>query len=229
MQLIAAIFQVLNQVCFTIVTNVPMAISTCYPFTDIADFCYFSFQFLSSVVLIENITKRTPGYTQLITRYFLLGCFAISFGFLLYSAWVKERLILGGMCAALYHRQANQVGKIILFAINFILFIQFIIPTRKLFQKVKSSNKAKKKLNQAIIRVAFQLGIAMAGYLTTSALSFVGFWGNYFFVQFTLENYCGIVASTQDLGRIEKTSLTSTSKSVPNKISSHQPTTNNPK
>jgi hypothetical protein len=204
LQLVAAIFQLLNQVCFTIVSNVPIPLSSCVPFTDFADFCYFTFQVFSSTVLIENITRRTPGVTRHITKYALLACFAISVGFTLHSAWVKQRLELGGMCVALYDRNSNQIGKAMLFCIYLILFITFIIPTTKLLLNINDQNKAKEKLNKAVRNVSIQMTIALVCYLTTVALSFLGIWGNYFFVQFTIENYCGIVASTQDLGLGDK-------------------------
>jgi hypothetical protein len=230
LQLVAAFFQLLNQICFTIVSNVPIPLSACIPFTDFADFCYFTFQIMSSSVLIENITKRTPGVTRRVTKYVLLVCFAISVGFTMHSAWVKQRLELGGMCVALYDRQSNQIGKAMLFCIYLVLFITFIIPTYRLLLNIKDQNKAKQKLNNAVRNVSIRMTIALVCYLTTVALSFLGVWGNYFFVQFTIENYCGIVASTQDLGLGEKQGSQSANRSSQRKsVNKSKATTELPK
>ena len=49
---------------------------------------------------------------------------------------------------------------------------------------------------------AFRIAIAIVGYLITVILAYGGVWGDYFFIQFTLENYCTITAST--LNEVEK-------------------------
>ncbi|RKP15977.1 hypothetical protein ROZALSC1DRAFT_25807, partial [Rozella allomycis CSF55] len=112
----------------------------------------------------------------------------------LYSIVVKIPMVFGDSCGALYDVTSNVTGKIILCVLYILLIITFIAPALK---HIRTANSLSTNyLLDIIFSVTFRIVIAILGYLITVALSFAGVWGNLFIVEFTVQNYCAIVAST---------------------------------
>ncbi|KAJ3210830.1 hypothetical protein HDU67_004972 [Dinochytrium kinnereticum] len=204
-QCVASFFQVLNQIGFILQFTQPADTffkNDCRWLSSIADAFFFGFQILSVGVLIMRTTALVPSRYQNILRGVFFATLIVAVSFLLYSAVVKTNLILGNRCAAIYDRQSNVIGKIIVFGIYFVLLLVFTVPA---FKHVTANRKAglgkagtTGYLIKIIMSVSLRICLAIIGFLLTVVLSFAGVWGDYFFIEFTVQNYFGITASTFD-------------------------------
>ncbi|KAJ3105742.1 hypothetical protein HDU97_007562 [Phlyctochytrium planicorne] len=198
-QVVASFFQLINQVCFIILFTQPADSffhNQCTWFINMADAFFFTYQILSVTVLMI----RTTGlYNKSIQRYILRSIFSVMLvvgvGFILYATLRRVDVVLENRCAGLYFRVFNLIGKVILFCLYLLLLIAFCIPVFKLMAKTKFETTAKLLL-QIVMGVSFRIILAIVGFLITVILSFAGVWGDYFFIEFTVQNFCGITSST---------------------------------
>ncbi|KAJ3211574.1 hypothetical protein HDU67_004429 [Dinochytrium kinnereticum] len=167
-----------------------------------ADGFFFGYQILSVTVLIVRTTGLVPLRFQTLLRSLFGAALATAVSFILYSVIAKTTLVIDNRCAAIYHRQSNVIGKIIIFSIYSALLLVFTLPATK---HIRASHRAglgttntTSYLLKIIMSVSLRICLAIMGFLMTVILSFAGVWGNYFFIEFTVQNYFGITASTFD-------------------------------
>ena len=216
-QMAASILQLMNQICFIVLftqSATQLFGGNCRPFQDFADFCFFTYQILSSSVLILRATSLLADKTQRNTRIAFGVLLLASISFLAHSAIVKNSLIFGDSCGALYDRNTNTIGKVILITLYIALLGVFLVSAVK---HIRSSKDVKTGyLWRVITSLSSRVTIAILGYLICAVLSFTGVWGNLFYAQFTIENYLGIVASTYSTPKEQPTNKTMGSTSLKN-------------
>ncbi|KAJ3203717.1 hypothetical protein HDU67_009980 [Dinochytrium kinnereticum] len=216
MQCAASAFQILNQICFILQFTQPADTffkNNCTWFSGMADGFFFGYQILSVTVLIVRTTGLVPLRFQTLLRCIFGAALASAVGFILYSVIVKTTFVADNRCAAIYHRQTNLIGKIIIFCIYLSLLLVFTVPAAR---HLRGSHRAglgrtntTSYLIKIIMSVSLRICLAIIGFLLTVVLSFAEVWGNFFFIEFTVQNYFGITASTFDSTTDGKASSTS--------------------
>ncbi|KAJ3105743.1 hypothetical protein HDU97_007563 [Phlyctochytrium planicorne] len=198
-QVVASFFQLINQVCFIILFTQPADAffhNQCTWFINLADAFFYTYQVLSVTVLMI----RTTGlYNKKSVRFILRGIFGtilvVAIAFIFYGTLRRVDIVIANRCAGEYYRLFNLIGKVILFCLYLFLLIAFCIPVLKLIAKTKFETTTK-LLVEIVVGVSFRIFLAILGFLITVILSFAGVWGDYFFIEFTVQNYCGITSST---------------------------------
>ncbi|KAJ3206684.1 hypothetical protein HDU67_008023, partial [Dinochytrium kinnereticum] len=165
-----------------------------------ADAFFFGYQILSVTVLIVRTTCLVPIRYQLVLRCIFGAALACAVGFILYSVALKTTFVAGNRCAAIYHRRSNLIGKIIIFCIYLSLLLVFTLPAARQLRGSHSIGLGSTAtyLTMVVMSVSLRICLAIIGFLVTVVLSFAEIWGNYFFIEFTVQNYFGITASTFD-------------------------------
>ncbi|KAJ3210831.1 hypothetical protein HDU67_004973 [Dinochytrium kinnereticum] len=204
-QCVASFFQLVNQVGQILLFTQPADVffkNDCRTFSSIADIFFFTYQLLSVIVLITRTTGLTPKKHQLALRLLFTSALLTAIAFILHSAITKTTLTTSNRCEAIYNRQSNIIGKIILFCVYFALLLVFTVPALK---HVRANRRngfgnvgATGYLAKLVMSVSIRIWLAIVGFLLTVVLSFAGVWGDYFFIEFTVQNYLGITASTFD-------------------------------
>ncbi|KAJ3101510.1 hypothetical protein HDU97_001325 [Phlyctochytrium planicorne] len=199
-QSFASFCQLANQICFIILFTQPANSffkSNCNWFSHLADTFFFLFQILSVIVLIVRTTGLFNNLKQKIALRTLFSVIlAVAIGFVLYSVVTKSNVIIGNRCAAIYHRLTNTIGKIVLFCLYLFLLLAFCVPAIKHIRSTVQFQDSSSLLVEIVMSVSMRIVVAIVGFLITVALSLAGVWGSFFIIEFAIQNYCGISAST---------------------------------
>ncbi|KAJ3101509.1 Potassium voltage-gated channel sub H member 7 [Phlyctochytrium planicorne] len=209
MQCIASFCQLANQFFFIIMFTQPADSFfklNCAWFSSLSEVFFFLYQILSVTVLLMRTTGLVVKKLQRqILRASLFFFLAVSIGFVLYSAIFKVNLIIDNRCVVVYQRTSNLLGKIILFGVYVALLLVFSIPAvahikTVIFEcsgdDIAEKTKTVTLLLRIVMSVSIRIILAILGFLITVILSFANVWGNYFFIEFTIQNYLGITSST---------------------------------
>ncbi|EPZ31277.1 hypothetical protein ROZALSC1DRAFT_30447 [Rozella allomycis CSF55] len=197
-QAIGSFFQLMNQIC-AVITFTQSATSffgsNCRPFSDFASFNYFIFQLFSTAVLIYRATCLVANTHRKNMRIGYGVFFLIGYATVMYSVIMKKVKINGDSCSTSFDAPTNNAGKIIIAVLYIFLFITFLIPAMN-HMKSARTGLATNYLFKVSRNVSSRIIFAILGYLISVVLSYAGVFGPYFQVQFTIQNYCAIIAST---------------------------------
>ncbi|KAJ3253279.1 hypothetical protein HK103_000773 [Boothiomyces macroporosus] len=119
----------------------------------------------------------------------LLLMLAIAMGFITASAFQGLTFVVDDFCISTINELSNLVGKFILLIIHFIVCVVFVLIVHKKIM-------IKSKTRSAFIFGSVKVIVAVLASLISIIFSFTNIWGARFFIQFTVENYFGLIAST---------------------------------
>ncbi|KAI8898301.1 hypothetical protein BC833DRAFT_648841 [Globomyces pollinis-pini] len=195
-QAVASIFQFLNQGFLFLFLNLDAIKDLngqCWLYQEIDFICFILFQFLSIGVLIFRTTVFLSKRTQLMTRCFLYLLLIGSITSATHSSINRVVFIDNdGHCAAIWYGLTNNM-KIYFNLFNYSCILGMFIYSAYLL----GSNVWKQaRLRDVIKTVSFGVIIAIVGYLISGIFALAGVWGTSFQIEFSLENYCSILAST---------------------------------
>ncbi|KAJ3320493.1 hypothetical protein HDV06_005222 [Boothiomyces sp. JEL0866] len=212
LQVLASIAQVLNQIAFTASYILP--ISTffhsqydCLYVWYFASCTYSTFQILSLVVLIYRSSCILEEYYKKPYICFLTVMLFAAVGFIEWSSFKGSTFSADNYCISTVDVETNLIGKIILFLIYLIICSIFLVV-------VKCKYDMKSLARTAFIFGSLRVVMAVVALMISISLSFAHVWGSRIFIQFTLENYFGIVASTFVCSVPEKKLMTANSEST---------------
>jgi hypothetical protein len=209
----ASIFQLLNQIGFVFFSNASVKgwvsqdqePSLCYLMFMVGDVVYVTFQLLSTSVLIYNGTVlftsygSSTGLSPMKIRIFLSTIMLVALVVTFFSAIEKNILVAHHQCIPLYHSTLNAIGKIMFCALYVLILIFFCVPVLhhvKAMGPISFMTDSSATWKRAVGSMTLRISIPVVGYLITATLAFTGVWGSYVMVQFTLENYLCLLAST---------------------------------
>ncbi|KAJ3255188.1 hypothetical protein HK103_006557 [Boothiomyces macroporosus] len=166
---------------------------------------------MSVYVLVHRSSGILHERFKLLYKYSLLVVLAIAMGFIEASAFQGITFAYDDYCASTVNPVTNLIGKMILFAIYFTVCVVFIVVIRK---KVNSKSKSR----SAFIFGSLRVLLVVIALLVSITFSFTNVWGSRFFIQFTIENYFGITASTFvcQVPEKKKTSTSGSTKQIKN-------------
>lgn len=213
LQVIASIAQLGNQIFFVLLYTQSASTffnNQCAFYSNLSDCFYYTYQVLSVAVLIQRATSLFPPKLVVPSQIFFYLTLAAGFALAMVSSVVKEASVSSDYCNISYGAYWNNIGKLIYFVLYSLLLLSFVVPAIRLTASRSESTGAStagqlgtnrasdmaKILNKVVADFGFRVSLAIAGYLITVILSYAGVWGNFFFIQFTIQNYCGIMAST---------------------------------
>ncbi|KAJ2997580.1 hypothetical protein HDV02_005392 [Globomyces sp. JEL0801] len=212
--MVASVAQLLNQVCFLILCVVPASsVTNCAAFQMATDLLYFTYQLLSVYVLIVRTSQFVPPAHRRLTHFILYSLLIVSTMLTFHSSISKHTIITDNRCIALYTHWSNAIGKAILCTLYVCLLLAFVVPITIALQDTKS--KYKSTFQKIAIRGGIRISIAIIGFLTALILSMFGIFGSEIYIEFTLENYCGITASTFIIHQSDSNLSGSSSKKKP--------------
>ncbi|KAJ3320494.1 hypothetical protein HDV06_005223 [Boothiomyces sp. JEL0866] len=142
-----------------------------------------------SVIFFIRSSGILHDQYKLYYKYILLIILVVAMGFIEASAFQGVTFDYNDYCASTINATTNLIGKMILFVIYLTVCVVFIVVIRK---KVNSKSKARSAFIFGSIRVL----LVVIALLISITFSFTNVWGARFFIQFTIENYFGITAST---------------------------------
>ncbi|KAI8894137.1 hypothetical protein BC833DRAFT_605981 [Globomyces pollinis-pini] len=201
-QLVASIFQLLNQGLLLAFFTFDASFFgyRCAFWQDIDFIVFFVFQYLSLSVLIHRATVFLKKYT-LPARIILMAMLSIASAFGVHANVYREISINeSGFCQCIWVHQSNLIHISIKFIIYLILLYLFYT-SGTAFGKTLDYRMFK----SVIFSISFRIGIAIFGYLISTVFAFAGIWGTAFAIEFSLENYCAITASTYEIKKRKTT------------------------
>ncbi|KAI8894146.1 hypothetical protein BC833DRAFT_624228 [Globomyces pollinis-pini] len=195
-QLVASIFQLLNQGFFLAFFTFDASFFgyRCALWQDIDFIAFFIFQYLSVSVLIHRSTVFLKKYT-LPARIILMTMLSVASAFGVHANVYRESFINEmGYCECYWVYQSNLIRISIKFIIFLILLCIFYTSSTALGKKLDY-----RMFKSVIFSISFRIGIAIFGYLISTIFAFAGIWGTAFEIEFSLENFCMITASTYEI------------------------------
>ncbi|KAJ3320492.1 hypothetical protein HDV06_005221 [Boothiomyces sp. JEL0866] len=121
--------------------------------------------------------------------YLLNTVLLAAMGFIEASALLGVTFAESDYCVNTIDDTTNLIGKMMLMIIYFVICVVFL-------WKIKKKLKAKSKARTAFILGLLRVIAAVVALLISVIFSYTKVWGPRFFIQFTTENYFGIIAST---------------------------------
>ncbi|KAI9101759.1 hypothetical protein DFS34DRAFT_429522 [Phlyctochytrium arcticum] len=113
------------------------------------------------------------------------------------SAILKTILIGNdGICIAIFHRKLNDASKFILLVLYLLLLGTFLQPVLKHMHSLSRSGISSQKFREIAMSVAGKISFVVICFSITISLSWAGLFGSYFYVEFLIEDYCCLAAST---------------------------------
>ncbi|KAI8897622.1 hypothetical protein BC833DRAFT_621058 [Globomyces pollinis-pini] len=196
-QVVASIFQLINQLWLFAFSNFKAKTfgMNCRLYQDIDFICFYIFQNLSIGVLIFRTTILIPKEYQKMSRIALVVVLLIASSFGIHSNAYRNTFVDNdGLCASIWFSTTNTIHVMINFFIYLALFGIFVIPAFNFYSNAHSNSRS--SLGDILFSVSFRVAIAMMGFLISTIFAVTGVWGNNFQIEFSLENYCSITAST---------------------------------
>ncbi|KAI9222920.1 hypothetical protein BC828DRAFT_413608 [Blastocladiella britannica] len=135
MQVIAAVFQLVNQIMFVVQLTMPIgSVDRCTAVSAFADVMYFGFQAMATLVLIRKSTVLVPHRYRTWVRAGMVGFLLMAWITALMSC-VKKVVSLDQdeFCIAIYDAWYNRFGKQMLFCLYCFMLVAFMVPALKQF------------------------------------------------------------------------------------------------
>jgi hypothetical protein len=210
----ASIFQFLNQVGFVFFSNANIEgwvspdqeSNLCYLMYIVGDVIYVCFQMLATSVIIYKGTVMFTSYRSTskkispeILRACLYTVMSVASLLALFSGIKKEIILENHQCIPLYHPILNSTEKIIFCALYFLILIFFCLPVMhhlKDMGVISFLRDSTSSWKLAVRSMTLRISVAVLGYLITAILSFTSGWWHYVIIEFTVENYLCLLAST---------------------------------
>jgi hypothetical protein len=158
---------------------------------------YYTFQILSPSVLIWRGTclidnpKLRNGMILVLVLILLAGT-----AFVVYADVLKTIMIVDDGCVLIFH-PVGGIGKNLIAVVYLVLLFTFAYP---LYKQIRQSRvKDAKLLKKILYSMAFRITLAILGLLITGLLNLIKFWTELFVVEFLLQDYFALLASTSNL------------------------------
>ncbi|XJO72564.1 hypothetical protein BDV3_003667 [Batrachochytrium dendrobatidis] len=200
LQFAASFFNTTLVIMFAILDSIPY--TNCTALVLFSSVIYFSMQVIATGIAIMRGTVifgslRVISYV----RYILWVSLGISMILVMMSVvLLNVSYSADGICQNHFDRRWNDSGKIGLALVYCGVLGCFLIPLKKHHESITSNGGVSRdhvaKLETAAFRLTFKIVLAILGYIFTSILSFSGVFGSYFYIQFCIQNYCCVMAST---------------------------------
>jgi hypothetical protein len=200
-QAIASVLQCLNQAWLTILftqSATQILGGECFTLMQVGNINFLLFQILCSGVLLYRATSLLDEKVKNYARFGLGTIFLASFSFLTISCMGLPVFLVNDRCVPEIDRPLNYTGKILLAFLYLLLLPSFVLPLVRYIRKIQATSKTINvdRVRKVLLGVSFKISLAIVAYLITVALSLANIGNIYMFVEFTLQNYFAILAST---------------------------------
>ncbi|KAJ2995339.1 hypothetical protein HDV02_000884 [Globomyces sp. JEL0801] len=201
-QSIASLFQLINQIWFILFFNVDFRgflDSQCDFYGDLELGCFIIFQMLSFGVLIFRMTCLIPVKYRHVVRISLFVLLVVDMGFSIHSNMNRTTTLNEfGNCVFIYQKFSNQIHTAIKIGLYVLLFVLFLVPASHYYDNT-SFQSTKDAFRPVMISISSRVGVAIIGLVICLILSFAEVWGMYYYVEYSIENYLAITASTYEI------------------------------
>ncbi|KAI8816232.1 uncharacterized protein EV422DRAFT_299366 [Fimicolochytrium jonesii] len=198
---IAAVLQWADKLLLAIGNSAQVSYPVCSFLTELGSSCYYIFQIISTGILIYRGTTALSHQRRLAAQIVLSALLTVSIVTNAVSAVRKEMFVgADGICVAIFDKTWNNVAKSILLVLYILLLFCFVVPVLEHLQKAKRSGLSAKRLQQVLLSMAGKIFLVILAFTITIALSLAGYFGTYWSIEFMLEDYFTILASTWSVG-----------------------------
>ncbi|KAL2915972.1 hypothetical protein HK105_204396 [Polyrhizophydium stewartii] len=188
---VASLCQALHTSLF-LVQNSLRWISSCMWLSSGNDVLYYIFQILATAVLVERGTVLLPFPVGHVLRVAFTVAIIVGTAMNIYSSAIKTVLVSDlGWCVVSYDRNWNTRAKIVYVGIYLGIFLCFFSSVVNILVAFSSGNMSpnRTRMRRFVLDFSCRILLAVVVNLCSVLLSFYGFWGSGFYVQFALENY----------------------------------------